>query len=194
MDPLERARRLRREADEVLDRFRFRELCAPIGPLTPTGSYFMDLMIYPDIDLYLPPTTPEMLMGVGTQLAVLENTLRVNFLRGGPGPLADGLYLGPKIAYGNWERPWKFDLWAVPRSFIAAQNAELADLKARMTPAQRKLILQTKFRLLTDEGRTPTFSGIFIYRAVIDHQMDDHASIVAFLRANGIDVPPAQPN
>lgn len=194
MNLQDRSRRLRREADDVLARLNLHELCAAIGPLTPTGSYFMDLMIYPDIDLYLPSTTPERFMGIATQLATLDGIRRINYMRGGPGPQEDGLYLGPKFTYGNWGRPWKLDIWAVSASFRAAKEAELSDLKVRMTPAQRDRILQTKFRLLTDEGRTPVFSGIFIYRAVIDHQLEDHREIVEFLRANDISVPAADIN
>jgi hypothetical protein len=55
--PEERSNALRRQADEVLDRIHLRGQCAGIGDIISTGSYFLDLIMYPDIDLYLPPTT-----------------------------------------------------------------------------------------------------------------------------------------
>jgi hypothetical protein len=58
-----------------------------------------------------------------------------------------------------------------------------------MTPQQRKLILEYKYSILTDQYRTPMFSGIYIYRAVIDHGMTDYKKITKFLKANGIKMP-----
>jgi len=188
MTPDERSRALRKEADEVLGFIGLRDLCRPIGDLLPTGSYFMDLMMYPDIDLYLPPAAPERLLGVAAELSKLECVRRINFMRGGPAKLKDGLYLKPVVEHGNWERPWKIDIWSLPPSVAAAKQAELEDLKTRMTARHRAVILETKFRLLTDEGRTPMFSGIYIYKAVIDHGLERLEEIATSLRANGIDV------
>ena len=186
MLPAERSRALRAEADELLQRLELEALTASIGRLEPTGSYFLDLMMYPDIDMNLPPTTPEKLMGVGVELSKLECVRRIRYLRGKEGVLKDGLYLKPEIAYGDWGRLWKIDIWALPESVRAKQRTEMSDLKHRMTVEHRAIILDTKHRLLTDEGRTPMFSGIFIYRAVIDQEMTDPAEIDAYLGQNGI--------
>jgi len=188
MTPDERSRALRSEADHVLELIRLPEVCAPIGALTPTGSYFMDLMMYPDVDLYLPPTSVEMLLGLASDLAKLDCVQGINYFRGGPGDLKDGLYLKLYVAHGRWERLWKIDIWSLPPAVVEMKQAELQRLESRMTPEHRATILETKHHLLTDEGRTPMFSGIYIYKAVIDdglHQLDD---IVRALRSNGIGV------
>jgi hypothetical protein len=57
-----------------------------------------------------------------------------------------------------------------------------------MTPAQRELIINYKFAILTPEHRTPHFSGIYIYQAVIDHGMVEHPEITAYLRAHSINI------
>jgi len=188
MTPEDRSRALRQEADEVLDLVRLHALCAPIGELRPTGSYFMDLMMYPDVDLYLPPTTPDALLKVAVELAKQDCVQRINYIRGGPGDLKDGLYLKPVVAHGGWERPWKIDIWALPSSVAEKKQAELEDLRTRMTPEQRRVILDTKHRLLTDDGRTPMFSGIHIYKAVVDKGLEQLDDIVEFLEKNGINV------
>jgi len=188
MTSSERARALRIEADEVLDRIQLREHCSGIGKITPTGSYFLDVMMYPDIDLYLPPTSPGTLMGVGTRLAALDCVKRVVFEKGGPAELAAGLYLKPVVEHGSWGRPWKIDIWSLPMSIIEKKQEELLRIRERMTSEQREGILECKFKLLTDAGRTPMFSGIHIYRAVIDEGLEDFESIVRYLRVNGISV------
>lgn len=189
MAPEERARKLRKEADEVLKMINLKRHCAPIGTVAPTGSYFMDLMMYPDIDLYLPPTTIEKLFVLASKFAKIECVKEVVFQKGSAwdkGDLAKGYYLKPIVEYGNWGRPWKVDIWSLPVRIIKKKQRELRNLKERMTPVQRKLILEYKYRILTDQHRTPMFSGIYIYRAIIDHGMTDHKKITKYLKDNGI--------
>ena len=191
MTPSERAETLHHEATRLLEFLRLAEHCAGIGELTPSGSYFLNLMMYPDIDLYLPPTSPQHLLGVGVKLAANNAVTEVNFKKSGPeeaSDLAGGLYLKPRIALGNWERPWKIDIWALPKPVIQKKQAQLEDLASRMTPEQRQRILQYKFSVLTPAGRTPMFSGIHIYRAVIDLGLVQTEAITAYLREQGIDL------
>ena len=186
MTPEDRSRALKQEADEVLALIGLNELVASIGPLMSTGSYFMDLMMYPDIDVNLPLTTPDKLLGVGVDLSKLACVKKLRYLRGGEGDLRDSFYLKPEISYGNWGRLWKVDIWSHPAPFLEKSHAEMTDLKSRMTAAHRTLILDTKYRLLTPEGRTPMYSGIFIYRAVINHGMTQQTEIETYLTDNGI--------
>ena len=188
MTPEERSQRLRAEADQVLELIRLRECCREIGDLTPTGSYFLDLMMYPDVDLYLPASSPEALMKVAAKLALHDSVKEIVFQKGGPADLADGLYLKPVVRFGAWERNWKIDIWSVSADIIRKKQVELADLKARMSQDQRQLILNYKFSILTAAGRTPMFSGIHIYRAVVNLGMTDFTEISGYLRENGITV------
>lgn len=188
MTPRERARRLRLEADQVLAHIRLRERCADIGEIIPTGSYFLDVMVYPDIDLYLPPTSAERLLALGAQLAQYDCVKKLNFAKGGPGDLRDGLYLKPVVEIGNWERPWKIDMWSLPPAVVEQKQSDLADLKKRMTTVQRRRIIEYKLSILTDTGRTPMFSGIYIYQAVIQHNLEGFDDITQFLKTKGINV------
>ncbi len=177
---------MRSEADEVLDLIRLEELVVPIGQIQPTGSYFMDLMMYPDLDVNLPRTTPDKLLQVAVELSKQPCVRKIRYLRGGPGDLRDGFYLKPEIAFGDWGRLWKIDIWSLPEPVRAKQHEEMNALKRRMTAAHRAIILDTKYRLLADEGRTPMYSGLFIYRAVIDLGMTQQAAIDEYLADNGI--------
>jgi len=189
MTPVERARRLKQEADEVLKMVHLKRHCARIGKIIPTGSYFMNLMMYPDIDLYVPYTIIEYILELATKLAIYDCVKEIVFQKGGRTErpeLAKGYYLKPIINYGEWGRPWKIDIWSLPGTIIDEKQAVLQDLKERMTRSQRKSILEYKHSILTEKGRTPMFSGIFIYRAVIDHGMTDFNEITKYLKENGI--------
>lgn len=188
MSPLERAAKIKEEADNLLWDIRLEELCRPIGKITPTGSYYLDLMVYPDIDLYLPPANPRQLFEIAAHLVENHPVVQVKFLRGGSGPLKNALYIKPVLAIGNWERPWKIDIWAVDVAFIKQKNAEMDSFKARMTPEIREFILNFKNSILNEEGRTPMFSGIHIYRAVFDLKIRNYQQLTQYLRDQGIQI------
>jgi hypothetical protein len=188
MTPEEKAQCLRKEADKVLEMVHLKEHCAPIGKTVPTGSYFLDLMMYPDIDLYLPPTTPEGLLTVAMKLVEYDCVKEIVFQKGGPGDLAKGFYLKPVIEHGSWERPWKIDIWSLPLDVVEKKQKELSDIKDRITPVHRRLILEYKYSILTEKKRTPMFSGIYIYRAVMNLGLKDFNEITEYLRENGINI------
>jgi hypothetical protein len=188
MKPIERSAKLKKEADDLLREIKLEELCRDIGALTPTGSYYLDLMIYPDIDVYLPPARPRQLFEIAAHLVENHPVVRVNFLNGGSGPLKNALYIKPVIAVGEWGRPWKIDIWSVAQTYIEEKKAELGSFKERMTPEQRELILEYKYSIINEEGRTPMFSGIYIYQAVIDRGLRKFSDITEYLRENSIEI------
>jgi hypothetical protein len=190
MTPEERARKLRKEADVVLKMINLERHCARIGQVIPTGSYFMDLMMYPDIDLYIPYTNIKDIFALAAKLAQYDSVAEIVFQKGSSigwrKELAKGYYLKPIIEYGKWGRPWKVDTWSLPNTVVEKKLRELQDLKDRMTGAQKNLILNYKYSILTEKGRTPMFSGIFIYQAVINKSMTKYRDITKYLISNGI--------
>ena len=188
MTPEERSKRLRKEADKVLAMVHLKKHCANFGKIVPTGSYFLNCMMYPDIDLYIPLVPIEMLIGMGIRLAKYDCVKKINFEKGGPGDLAKGFYLKPIIEYGDWKRPWKIDIWSLPVNIINKKQKELEDIKTRMTSEQKKIILNYKFAILTETGRTPMFSGIYIYRAVVNLGLKDFSKITEYLKKNEINM------
>lgn len=188
MDVLERASKLRKEADLVMQAVGLEEILHPYGGMTPTGSYFLDLMVYPDIDLYMPKVAIGQLFEIGARLAGYPIVNQVLFEKSDLPGLPDGLYLKPRIDYGDWERPWKIDLWSLDEAVIAEKMGPMRDLAARLTPALREAILRYKTSILTGEGRTPRFSGYFIYKAFIDEGLSDFDRVTQYLIDNGIDI------
>lgn len=187
MNPLARAARLHAEADQVMELIHFPAILAAHGPVTFIGSYFLGVMAYPDIDLLIPPVTVEQLFAMGAAFARSPLVTQVVYEPSqDPVNLPDGLYLKPRVAHGDWGRPWKIDIWSLPVAVIEKRRAEMERIRARLTPALRERIIQYKLSIITPEGRTPMYSGHFMYRAFIDEGLTDFEEVTRYLQHNGV--------
>lgn len=186
MEPLERAARLRREADEVLREIRLLDILSPHSRLEFHGSYLLDVMAYPDIDLYIAADTVGNLFAIAGQLASNPLISEVVFQRSKDPALPGGLYVKLRVEHGGWGRPWKIDIWSLSESIIDQQLAHTNRFLAKMTPFLREQIIRFKCSVLTAEGRTPMYSGYFIYKAFLDEGVSDYEDVRRYLAANGV--------
>ncbi len=185
-DPIKRASRLRQEADVVLKKVGLYDILSPYGRVVFTGSYFLDLMMYPDIDVYLSQTSIAEVFKVGRRFANAESVYQVVFEKSRTPDLPGGLYLKPRVDYGDWGRPWKIDIWFIAEAVIKAKMVDMQRFKGRMTHELREQILRYKHSILTDAGRTPMYSGYFICKAFIDEGMSDFQDVTQYLQDSGI--------
>jgi hypothetical protein len=190
MDPLERAACLKSEADTMLDAVHVFDILGKYSRIYPTGSYFLNLMAYPDIDIMIEKVPVQTMFAIGGRLACSEQVFEVKFEKAAPDdPLvANGLYLKPRIRWGNWSRPWKIDIWSLDYAQIERKLTEMRKFQSLLTPALRERILCYKVTHLTPEGRTPMYSGYFIYKAVLEEGLTEDEEISASLRKNNIQV------
>jgi hypothetical protein len=187
-NPLKHANTLKREANYVLERVKVNQILASYGKVTPTGSYFLDTMVYPDIDLYLSKVSIPTLFEIGGKLAAHELTTEIVFEKSSLTALPGGLYLKARFDYGEWGRPWKVDIWSLEDSLIEERTAEMTRLQKKMTATLRESIIRYKLSVMTDQHRTPRFSGYFIYKAFMDEGLRDFEAVTRYLIENGIEM------
>lgn len=186
MQPLERSQKVHQEADFILRELRVMERLDVCGRVTAGGSYFLDTMIYPDIDLYVSAAPIDTIFQIGAQFASHPWVSEVNFAKSDDPDLPNGLYLKPRIHYGDWGRPWKMDIWFLADSLIDAKMEESRRFLSRMTPALRERIIRYKASILTSELRTPMYSGYFIYKAFLEEGLEDFDAVTGYLIEHGI--------
>ncbi len=186
IDPLERAAALRQEADFILREVRLYEILRPYGRTVPTGSYYLDVMMYPDIDVYMSKVSVEELFAIGGQLARCEMVYQVVFEKSRMAQLPGGLYLKPRIEYGEWGRPWKIDIWSLEDEVIDEKMDDILRFKQKMTAEVKERILRYKYSILTEGGRTPMYSGYHICKAFIDAGLTDFEEVTRYLVEHGV--------
>jgi hypothetical protein len=177
---------LRQEADVVLRQLRLYEILRPHGRIVPTGSYYLDVMVYPDIELYLSKVSVEELFAIGGQLAACETVCQVVFERSTQDDLPGGLYLKPRIAYGDWGRPWKVDIWSLDNTVIDSKMVDMHRFQRKMTAELRERILGYKCSIMTESHRTPMYSGYYICKAFLDEGLTDFGEVHRYLVEHGI--------
>ncbi len=187
------AERLRKACMELLagglDR-----LLRSYGPVCYSGSYYLDLMAWPDLDVCLPLERSReyriKFLNLGPRLATVCDVVSLRYKDNAQyrePRLPKGLYWGATVQRKGSLR-WKIEIWAMPAQAIEVQQSELDRLKSKLTPEKRAAILSLKQALLTPEGTTPEYSGYHIYRAVLDQGMTRTREVKKYLRGKGISV------
>lgn len=186
MSPIDRSAKLIQEADFIIREVELYDILELYGRIVPTGSYFLDVMIYPDIDLYISKVSINQLFQIGAKLANSKMVCEVVFQKSKISSLPDGFYLKTRIEYGDWGRPWKIDIWSVDDAIVDKKMKPMQQFKAEMTEHIREQIISYKASILTDNYRTPMFSGFFIYQAFINQGISDFQEVTTYLIDNGI--------
>lgn len=187
-DPLERATRLQLEAGELMKTIRLLESLQPSGEVFFTGSYYLDVMVYPDLDLYVPMTGVENIFAAAGQLASHPVVTRVTYENEDHPILPGGLFLNLRVNLGDWGRLWKVDIWWLEEDLIHEKIRIMQRFKQLLTPDLREQIIRYKTSLLNNLGRTPRFSGYFVYKAFLDEGLRDPADVTGYLVTSGINI------
>jgi hypothetical protein len=189
MLPLERAIKLRQEANVVLGLIRLYDILRLYGKVFPTGSFFLDVMTYPDIDLYITKVNLEQLFHIGAKLGRCNLVTQVVFEKSDdPVNMPNGLYLKPRVNYGDWGRPWKIDIWSLDEQVIMEKMAFMRHFQSKMTVELREQIINYKMSVMTSQNRTPPYSGYFVYKAFLDEGLMDFEDVTQYLLSHGIQI------
>jgi hypothetical protein len=167
----EQDRMLRREAEDLVERYGVLDILARFGTPHISGSYSLRLMTWRDLDIYLEmqPIAKERFLELGRQLGdvlgprKLSFTDHLNFPATEP---VNGLYWGIQtdvLSRGGW----KIDIWGVTPGECAARLAHCSALAARIGERERHAILAIKNEVCRDPGYRGTITSQQVYDAVL---------------------------
>ncbi|MCP4181093.1 MAG: hypothetical protein GY756_25290 [bacterium] len=188
MNPI--SSKLKKEADFLLFDCRIYEILKEIGEVHFTGSYKLDLMVWPDIDIYLTiPESKDIITALGTAAGKLianhKDIVTVKIERNYSKRLTGcppGQYLQLKIQTDNFDSLWKVDIWVLPKKLLRKKLKETDDFFKLMTPDKRDLILKCKQILKGNNSRPPSFSSYHVYKAVFEERMTDVKNIITYVK------------
>ena len=168
---------LRKEADELLRGKGLLRLLESYGKPHVHGSYSLGTMVWRDLDLYLENAviTEKGFFELGGRLASLLSPTKMNYRDTRTVPVEGlplGLYWGVYQVHRS-EDAWKIDIWATD-SEQCKRLIEFQDsFGERITPTSQLKILSIKSEVWRDPEYRHTFSALDIYRAVLDHGVED---------------------
>jgi len=196
MHALENSKNIRLEADELIYKNGLNEVLTTYGDVFYTGSYYLDVMAWPDIDIEIVLNSDsidlDLFFEMGKALAKLPNVASMKFDNSinfrTLETLPVGYYWKLVIDRGTGNKPWKVDLWAMDPKAVDEHISLMDKILDDMTDDSRKTIIEIKHALLTKDGRTPVLSGYYIYQAVLYEKLTELNDVVEYLRKKGINV------
>ncbi len=191
MDILKISDELKKEALEILSN---QELWAPFlsrGKIHLTGSTFLDVLVYPDLDLYFEANDPKEVLPALAEAAHLHiqieavRTVEIEkdlHLRYPTMPLGTCY----QLRFDNGKQLWKIDLWVLQNASDLKKNLETSShFKKLITPEKREIILRVKHRLAAPFGRTPVGSSYLVYVAILEKGLNTVDGIIDYIRSQG---------
>ncbi len=191
-DVIELADQLQKEAKILLNEKQLWHTFLQNGKIHIAGSTYLDLLVFPDLDVYFETTDTINILNIfsdtARNLIIIDKVRSIEFekdlYKRYPKQVPEGLFLQYRIDNGS--RLWKIDIWAIKnKNILNTKMKESADFKNRMTPDQRKLILQAKYKLMFPFGRTPIGSSYLVYRAVLEKGLNTVDKILSFIKEQG---------
>ena len=184
---------LRRAALDLVEDSKILDLLEQrFGTAAVVGSVDLDLMTWPDIDLYVPVKRAEKDRFVAT-LGLLQSSIesaghilvRAVFNDEWTMPRGDygkGYYWGLRVRSRDGET-WKIDLWGwVPDDYALKLSAH-SQLRSALADRDRALILQLKSQAMELPGFRDTITSWHIYQFVLSNAGRTLSELQAFAGA-----------
>lgn len=163
---------IKKEADEILSQKGLLAILNAYGNAHVSGSYFLNLMTWRDLDIYLETEniTETDFFLLGGRIASTFNPVKMSYRNerkaktpGLPNGLYWGTYLGNERA-GDW----KIDIWAVDKSECQQLLDHCEAIRKKLTPEASLYILNIKSQCWKDPAYRRSYTSGDIYKAVLE--------------------------
>jgi len=172
----EQDRQLREEADELLSSRGIIKILEHYGKVYISGSYFLQLMTWRDLDIYLEndSITVEEFFELGKELVTALTPRKMSFHSNRELRIADepkGLYWGIRAGFQNVV--WKIDIWGFDKSTCLEKINLCNKIVDLLTLEKRNHILYIKNELWSHPDYRDKITSMDIYNAVLFDNVSD---------------------
>ncbi|MHA1558358.1 MAG: hypothetical protein ACTSXG_00910 [Alphaproteobacteria bacterium] len=188
------SKQLHEDATNILHDKNLWEVFENYGKIYKAGSFFLDLLVYPDLDVYFEVPKHFNVLDVFAEISKsLVNHQNVKSIR-----LEKELYkINPIVPKGvylqlkfrtNEDIMWKIDIWSLDKKCQNKILGELNLLKSKIDFSKRELILKIKNMLKRKDGCTPSFSSYHVYKAVLNEELTNIEDIKSYIKGRGVKI------
>jgi hypothetical protein len=166
---------IKKEADEILIQKGLLAILNLFGKPHISGSYFLDLMTWRDLDIYLETEniTETDFFLLGGKIASAFDPVKMSYrnerigkTKGLPHGLYWGIYLGNERAGA-----WKIDIWVVDTAECKRLLNYCEDIQKKLTPEASLHILNIKSQCWKDPAYRRSYTSMDIYKAVLEKKI-----------------------
>lgn len=167
---LSRSTSIQREANEFLQQ-ELSDLLDKYGEVFVGGSYFYDLMVWRDLDIYMkaPTITIHEFFQLGAEITERSAAVK-SYFTNNRGQNPNGLYWGIRLG-DTRAGAWKLDIWAVDEPDYQRHVDYAQTIRQRLTSETRALILQIKDAYWQSAAYRNQITSHVIYEAVLDQKV-----------------------
>ena len=186
-----KSKSIKKNIDNLIYKKGLNNILQSYGQIFYTGSYYLDVMIWPDLDIEMSlnpdPFSLKAFFEIGEKIADKFKVLSMTFYNRIDFPINEkGLYWNILININ--ENNYNIDLWSFPKDILKQNISNMNNLKKRLTEKNKDKILKIKSLLLNNQGQTPKFSGYNIYQAILNNNLEKKDEILNYLKEKGINI------
>jgi hypothetical protein len=186
---------LHQKAELFIQTTPYFEIIRAHGHLYFTGSYFLNTMTWPDIDMQLcleEGQDAKEVLGTISSSLIKEKGIKklqfIDFLNYPRPPMTPGLCFSFTAFDKAIQDFWKVDLWILDSLKLQENQNFMNHLKEKMTPDHHALIMLFKNEWTSLYGRPPKMASYFLYQAVIIENLTSKDEIYHFLRTKNVTI------
>jgi hypothetical protein len=168
-DLMDLSSKLKQKAEVLLSNSKILEFLNKHGDTILTGSFSYDLMLSPDIDIYVITSNPELETTSTLNQLIKQRYWNgylffdwYNFRSNNHPEFPKSFYIGLKTTDGNYR--WKVDIWFLDKNSYDGKENEW--ITAKLTKENKALILRLKDERNRNADKVSSYK---IYDAVMNH-------------------------
>lgn len=193
---LEESRKIKIQADTILRESRIVETLSTYGEVKIGGSYALDVMLRPDIDIFVvsPEHNWRKLLDLHSKIMETKYFRELGFINWidfKPDPSIDnwtpsirGFYLQPVVPFEK--QLWKMDIWLITPEYDKSDETtgHFKKILDKSDESKKLSILEIKAAMRKGKKYVDGVNGRIIYRAVLENGVSTVEAFAEFLKSD----------